>query len=645
MDNQNSIKSYYYQLIDIFNEDKIGRLIVPDYQRGFDWSQSHVDDLWEDLKYYLEKEINGERDDFYVGSIILKEPDEHSNRYEIVDGQQRLTSFYLLCIAMRQKFKEFDKHNETRDIDRDFLNIYDDELEREPKLLGTKKIREFLRFISKNDWNNIFPSKENYPDMNGNTINSINRILKTSLQSHQQELNEICPDKSYEKTLISLYKVIRRIKISVLTVETFERAFYLFETTNARGKALEPGDLLKNHLFRTIPESKRDDIYERWEGIVEQSCGKLILMLKHFYYVQHKHVQKKDLYRKLKQLDDSETLLKSIESYSKFHFLMHKGSFKDFEEYFYHDLKIFEHSQEEKKIENIMLSIRALRLFKSELTYPVIYAFLTKYSELIKEESILKDKNKRRSFTKQLITIFKAFENFQFINYKICSNKGNIIEIPYAKFAGKIYRSKDVADFLTNIEDLYTFMRTGVNSFNIFEDEFSQISYLDDKNRKLIHYIFHKIEEYRTGNLVKPIFNPEADSKLYDIEHWAPKDLTTHSNSQEEYAEYQEIHEKIIEDDLIHSIGNLASCHNTLNQLLSNKIPRVKEVIVKENKNSQNLIINNYLEDFFIDNGIWTSDEIINRSKNLAKECYEKIFAIGENVNFPKITDQVIEKF
>jgi len=56
MDNQNSIKSYYYQLIDIFNEDKIGRLIVPDYQRGFDWSQSHVDDLWEDLKYYLAKE-------------------------------------------------------------------------------------------------------------------------------------------------------------------------------------------------------------------------------------------------------------------------------------------------------------------------------------------------------------------------------------------------------------------------------------------------------------------------------------------------------------------------------------------------------------------------------------------------------------
>ena len=52
-------------------------------------------------QYRLPKAINDE--DFFVGTVILKTPDENTidGIYEIVDGQQRLTSFYLLCIALK----------------------------------------------------------------------------------------------------------------------------------------------------------------------------------------------------------------------------------------------------------------------------------------------------------------------------------------------------------------------------------------------------------------------------------------------------------------------------------------------------------------------------------------------------------------
>ena len=649
MNINSSIKEDFLQLSEIFDEGRIGSLIVPDYQRGFDWNQSHVDDLWEDLKYYLEKDLQSEREDFFVGTVILKNPDTNSTegRYEIVDGQQRLTSFYLLCIALRQKFKVFNNPDKVRDIDRDFLNSYNDDDERSPKLLGTKKIREFLRFISNKDWDNKFPTKDDFPDVHGSTINSINRILRISIKSHQDELdgNGSTSKALDEKTLIALYRVIKRIKIIVLTVETYERAFYLFETTNARGKALEPGDLLKNHLFRTISESKRDEIYDRWEEVVERSAGKLIIMLKHFYYVQDRHVQKKDLYTKLKKLCDSESLLSKIEDYSEFHNLMHKGLNNDFEDYFYEKLKIFDSKQEVKKINEILTSVKALRFFKSELTYPLIYAFLTKYSEFLNNDKTLIDPKKRSSFKKQLKTIFCALENFQFINYKICSNKGNLIEIPYATFAGKIYKSKTVIEFLNSLEELYNFLRSGINSFNIFEDEFNQISY-EDKDRHLIHYIFHKIEENRiNGQLKDPIFNPNAKSKLYDIEHWAPQDLTTHSNSQEDYAEYLDTYESIKDSNLLHNIGNLASIHNTLNQELSNKIPKVKQKFLKDSQKSQKYIINSYFKDFYIEESMWDANDIKNRSRSLAKECYEKVFAIGEGYSFPKISKQYLEKF
>ena len=156
----------------------------------------------------------------------------------------------------------------------------------------------FLKYISDKDWNQIFPTKDDLDQkIHGSTVNSINRVLKKSLKSHEDYVK-----KYDEQEINSLYRVIKRIKLIVLVVETYERAFYLFETTNARGKELEPGDLLKNHLFRKTQESKRDDIYDRWDEVIKNSHSKLVIMLKHFYYVHGKHIQKKALYKSLKNL-------------------------------------------------------------------------------------------------------------------------------------------------------------------------------------------------------------------------------------------------------------------------------------------------------------------------------------------------------
>ena len=214
------------------------------------------------------------------------------------------TSLYLLCIAIRNRFKELNCHDEVRDVDKEFLNSYDDEKKRSPKFLGTKKIREFLKYISHKDWNQVFPTKDDFAEkIHGSTVNSINRMLKKSLKSHEDYV------KTYdERKTNALYRVIKRIKLITLEVQSYERAFYLFETTNARGKELEPGDLLKNHLFRQMEESQREDIYDRWDEVIKNSQGKLVIMLKHFYYVHDKHIQKKELYKSLKNL--MEILLK-----------------------------------------------------------------------------------------------------------------------------------------------------------------------------------------------------------------------------------------------------------------------------------------------------------------------------------------------
>ena len=75
--------------------------------------------------------------------------------------------------------------------------------------------------------NQIFPTKDDLDQkIHGSTVNSINRVLKKSLKSHEDYVK-----KYDEQEINSLYRVIKRIKLIVLVVKTYERAFYLFETT------------------------------------------------------------------------------------------------------------------------------------------------------------------------------------------------------------------------------------------------------------------------------------------------------------------------------------------------------------------------------------------------------------------------------
>ena len=704
-----------------FFASSYGNLKVPDYQRNFDWNMSHVEDLWEDIHSYIKKYEEGIDEQFYVGTIILKSPEENfqvgeDKRYEIVDGQQRLTSFYLLAIALRQKFKDFGDEETAKNIDRAFINSYKKK-NYVPKLLGNKKIRRVLRYISNENWDGTWPKKDKgnpncpWSDMHGNTLNSVVNKLKNSLQSHLDEMegNGRDPKPFDAEKLEVLNDVYENIKITILGVHSDERAFYLFETTNARGKDLEPGDLLKNHLFKEATDSERDKIYSRWDDVVENSQNKLIIMLKHFYYVHDSHVQKKDLYKKLRNLmDDSEELLTQIEDYSRFHRLMHKGTFEEFKTYLSSDLKIYNASKTNKEYIRLFLSIRALRFFKSELTYPVIYSFLTKFSELLSKDKILNSKDgrkKRSDFKKILPETLKAFENFQFINYKICSDKGNKIEKPYARFASELYKCKDVVEFLEKLEGtgdsenqgLYEFLRSTVLGPKTFEENFLEISYSGKKSDSdLIHYIFHKIEETRNKKVLKgdnAIF--QGVDRTYDIEHFASSEHTTHSNTQEEFEEYKHIHKEIKlnqdYDNLINMIGNLVSMDTDLNNDLSNMIPRKKLEFINKYFHSTNYITHSFLKDFNVSkiieseethedapgpklivgdiyrdeileeknkriqkegfepakfqSQVWNSKCIVQRSKDLAKECYESVFKIGDDVNFPMISKQRFSKY
>ena len=64
--------------------------LVPIYQRNYAWSEIQIVQLIEDI----ESSIDGSNKNYFLGNLIVNQTD--NNVYEVIDGQQRLTTLYLL---------------------------------------------------------------------------------------------------------------------------------------------------------------------------------------------------------------------------------------------------------------------------------------------------------------------------------------------------------------------------------------------------------------------------------------------------------------------------------------------------------------------------------------------------------------------
>jgi uncharacterized protein with ParB-like and HNH nuclease domain len=157
------------------------KLIIPVYQRPYKWTEKNVIQLLEDIFEY----VIVKNKDYRIGNIILHSKDANNN---IVDGQQRLTTISLIMKILENTFNGL--------------------------LLNEK----FKHTISKN--NIVY----NY--------RIINQWINTKIGNDESK-------KADFKT-----KILNKCEFVLFTVFQQDEAFQLFDSQNARGKALEPYDLL-----------------------------------------------------------------------------------------------------------------------------------------------------------------------------------------------------------------------------------------------------------------------------------------------------------------------------------------------------------------------------------------------------------------
>lgn len=235
--------------------------IVPDYQRAFVWTNDHVRQLLDDLKDAFLDENNNimNASEYFIGSIVVSQIRDSVNKsFEIIDGQQRLTTFFILFCAIRDFLRE-------KGIDIPESLSYLIRINRpNPKKVGviaTYRItlqyeanKDFLEnVIAGTDFKNKLEQIES-SKLKSNTEINLANAYRTIREFLRKDLGD-----NQDKVWSFWTTIIEKVKLIKIITPSVDRALNIFETINQRGESLQAIDLLKNLVFRSAEHSD----YER----------------------------------------------------------------------------------------------------------------------------------------------------------------------------------------------------------------------------------------------------------------------------------------------------------------------------------------------------------------------------------------------
>ena len=249
---------------------------IPDYQRAYSWTKENlkqlVEDIWESVelnKARGNKEFD-QYEPYFLGSIVLcsKEyKDDGCGIYDVIDGQQRLTSIIMLIATIRDLID-----NE------EYKKVLSDLIYQKPNvLMGIKesirvkargKEEEFFKkYILTNGGTELVKDldMEELSEAKQNMVNAI-EVFRDSFFNENGELLE-------EKLNEFIVYLLQKVVLVVITTESFTSAFRLFNVINARGLPLTDSDLLKSENLRVMNPEIRKEYTDIWESH-EQDLGK-----------------------------------------------------------------------------------------------------------------------------------------------------------------------------------------------------------------------------------------------------------------------------------------------------------------------------------------------------------------------------------
>lgn len=270
------------------------RLRVPKYQRNYAWDDEHVVDLLDDLAGSIEK--NEPR--HFVGSIVLTRLSKED--LEIVDGQQRLATAFMVLCAIRDYFR--DNNDTTRAEAVTSKYIYTSDLkskDRLPRLTLNGTDNAYFQYhVVDRPKTSVSPIKA--------STASHHRITEAfkRVADRVRKIAEVAGSAA-DDALIKWVEFIDGGASAIrVIVPDHATAFTIFETLNDRGIELAISDLVKNFLFAAASDDieSAETYWIKMSGVLEAMSEKDVYtnFLRHFWSSYHGLTREREIFKKAK---------------------------------------------------------------------------------------------------------------------------------------------------------------------------------------------------------------------------------------------------------------------------------------------------------------------------------------------------------
>lgn len=263
----------------LLGSGKTKPFVIPEYQRPYAWTDEQVETLFEDLWDFTATSGGTEREgSYFLGSIVAYENED--GEQEIIDGQQRITSLFLLLRAIYTKLVATPVSERTPEAN-NFVGKIEPAIWRTNKLTGTV------------DFKNILLTSRVVNNEGNETLRSILETGKTdenakdNYSKNYNRFQELFDKHSTENPLMVyqfIYALLNQAILLPITADTQDTALTIFSTLNDRGLPLSDADIFKAKIYNQLEIDEKKDFIERWKDLDEQATDADESIQQLFYY-------------------------------------------------------------------------------------------------------------------------------------------------------------------------------------------------------------------------------------------------------------------------------------------------------------------------------------------------------------------------
>jgi len=276
---------------------------IPRFQRPYSWDRENVEDFWNDA-------VVADDPDYFIGSFVLHTEKQAADVYNVVDGQQRLTTITLLLACVRNALD---------------LHGFSDQAMGVQKLIERPDLNNEVQFVLQSETPYPYLQEQIQKHGNGEELGELGaeeRALQAAFTFLGQQIGKAIESierdttiadakrkESIRAKLLEIRDKLLRLQLIAIQLGTEDDAYLIFETLNTRGKDLSVSDLVKNHLTRLLKPTNKgvDRSKDKWNKVLATLEGSeadidVNRFLHHSWLSRYAYTTEKLLFKQIKRV-------------------------------------------------------------------------------------------------------------------------------------------------------------------------------------------------------------------------------------------------------------------------------------------------------------------------------------------------------